>query len=154
VSRTIAGQVSVEHAAVPWNDAHAAVVGTEKILGRKWRLGANFWTSLDASLPLAIGGVEVPAGYYYLTLEQRAADTFVLALHDAAAVRKTKLDAFQADQLQGGIEVPMQHETGDEVADRLAITLAVEKGKNDKGTLRIAFGPHTLTAGVAVDLAK
>ena len=149
-----AGQVSIEHAAVPWSDKLAAAVGSEKILGTKWRLGADFWTSLDSSLPLTVAGVDVPAGYYYLTLEQRDADTFVLALHDAAAVRKTRLDGFQADKLEGGIEVPMQHQTGDEVAERLAITIAVEKGSTDAGTLQIAFGPHTLTAGVTVELAK
>ncbi len=28
--------------------------------GKIWRMGENFWTSLDSNAPLTIGGVEVP----------------------------------------------------------------------------------------------
>ncbi|MCK5944261.1 MAG: tetratricopeptide repeat protein [Planctomycetes bacterium] len=146
------GQLSIEYGAVPWQDKFAAMAEDEGMLGRKWRLGADFWTSLDTSVPLTIGGVAVAPGYYYLTLERRASG-FVLGLHDAAQVRAKKLDAFVAHLLKGGIEVPMQHAAADEVAERLAIEVALTNGK-DRGELRIAFGPHRLTAKAAADLGN
>ena len=77
-----------------------------------------------------------------------------MALHEAAAVKKQRLDAFQAPQLKGGIEIPMQHERVDEVAKQLQITLALADGGNSQGELRIAFGPLVLDAKVEVDLKR
>lgn len=147
------GQFSIEYGAVPWQPKFGKAIGSEKFLGRKWRLGADFWTSLDTSLPMSIGGVDVPPGYYYLTLEQRDEQSFVLALHDAGKVKKQKLDAFVAHVLQGGIEVPMKHTAGNEVAGKLAIEIKLSNGQ-DKGQCRIAFGPHLLTAKALIDLGN
>lgn len=147
------GQLSVEYGAVPWQDKFANMADDEGMLGRKWRLGADFWTSLDTSLPLTVGGTEIAPGYYYLTLERRKDDAFVLALHDAQKVKKLKLDAFVAHQLKGGIEVPMKHEGGAKVAERLSIEFVLDEGQ-DRGHLRIAFGPHRLAAAASIDLGR
>lgn len=147
------GQLSVEYGAVPWQAKFAAMVDDESTLGRKWRLGADFWTSLDTSLPMTVGGTEIAPGYYYLTLERREGGAFVLALHDAAKVKQRKLDAFVAHLLKGGIEVPMQHEAGADVAERLSIEFVLDEGQ-DRGHLRIAFGPHRLAAKAKVELGQ
>lgn len=146
------GQLSIEYGAIPWQEKFAKMVGTDATMGKKWRLGADFWTSLDTSIGMKVGGVEVPPGYYYLTLEQREAG-FVLALHDAAAVKKRKLDGFVAHLLTGGIEIPMQHQDDAELADKLHIEVALTQGQ-DKGEWRIAFGPHLLTAKTKIDLGN
>lgn len=148
------GQITIEHAALPWQDKYEALVGSEKMMGKKWRLGSDYWTSLDSSLPMTLAGVEVPAGYYFLTLEQRDAKTFVLALHDAAAVKKQRLDAFVADRLKGGIEVPLQHTTAATTAGELGIALSIQAADQDHGELRIEFGPHVLTAKAEVVLPR
>jgi len=146
------GQLSIEYGAVPWQKKFAKMVGSESSMNRKWRLGADFWTSLDTSVAMKAAGVKVPAGYYYLTLEQREAG-FVLALHDAAAVKKQKLDGFVAHRLKGGIEIPMQHKDDAEVAANLHIEVALTEGQ-DQGQWRIAFGPHLLTAKTKIDLGN
>ena len=67
------GQIAIDYTPVKWQEKYDAMVSSDKMMGRKWRLGADFWTSLDTSVDLVIGGTEIPAGYYYLTLEQPAA---------------------------------------------------------------------------------
>ncbi|MCA8966715.1 MAG: tetratricopeptide repeat protein [Planctomycetes bacterium] len=149
------GQITIEHAALPWKDEYEARVGSEQLMGKKWRLGSDYWTSLDSSLPMKLAGVEVPAGYYFLTLEQRDAKTFILALHDAAAVKKLKMDAYVADRLKGGIEVPLTHSTHDDVVvETLSIQLRIKPADQDHGTFDIEFGTHLLTAEATVALPK
>lgn len=148
------GQLSIDYSPVPWQDKYASAFANGEFVGKKWRLGADFWTRLDTSVDLSIGGVKVPAGYYYLTAEQRDGATFVLALHDAAAVKKLRLDAYMAGKLQGGIEVPMEHRDGDGVAKELSIVLATDEGSKDHGTLEIRFGGHVLSAPLVASLGK
>jgi tetratricopeptide (TPR) repeat protein len=146
------GQIAIDFSPVPWKDEYEAAVTSGKQKGTKWRLGADFWTTLDTSFDVQLGAVAVPAGYYYLTLEQRDADSYVLALHDAAAVRKQKMDAFMAPKLQGGIEVPMQHEKTDEVAKSLDIAVKMDEGSKTNGKVVVRFGGHTLSTPFAVKL--
>ncbi len=146
------GQIAIDFSPVPWNDQYEEVLTSGKQRGKKWRFGADFWTRLDTSFDLTFGSVNVPAGYYYLTLEQRDDDQYVLALHDAAAVRKLKLDAFMADKLQGGIEVAMRHERGEEIAKNLDIAIEMDPGSKTAGTVSVRFGGHTLRSPFTVQL--
>lgn len=147
------GQLVVDYAPIPWKDDYAAQVESQKIEARKWRFGGDFWTSLDTSIDVAIGGVRVPAGYYYLTLERRDGK-FVLALHDADAVKAKKLDAYMAHVLEGGIEVPMAHQAADETCKELAIVLKMDEGSQHDGALAVAFGPHRLHADLVLHHGK
>jgi tetratricopeptide (TPR) repeat protein len=144
------GQIAIDYSPIAWRDEFEGVVTSARMKGRKWRLGADFWTRLDTSLDLQLGAVTVPAGYYYLTLQQRDVDTFVLALHDAAAVKKLKLDASMADKLQGGIEVPMTHRVADESAPNLDITVEMKPGSKTEGSIGVRFGKHALAAPFVV----
>jgi tetratricopeptide (TPR) repeat protein len=149
------GEIAIDYAVLDWKDSMEDTVNSPKMAGKKWRFGKDFWTNLDTSFDVEIGGVAVPAGYYYLTLEKRTAeagDQFVLALHDAAAVRKQKLDAFKAETLKGGIEVPMQHKKADEVSKQLEIALTMDKDSQDTGALNVRFGPHALSAPLKLKL--
>jgi Tfp pilus assembly protein PilF len=146
------GQVALDYSPVPWQAKYEAAFAAGKLRGTKWRLGSNFWTSLDTSVGLVIGGVKVPAGYYYVTAEQRDEQTFVLVLHDAVAVKKLRLDAFECQKLQGGIDLPMQHVGGQDVVDHLDIKLEADEKPNDHGTLTVRFGGHVLTAAIVASL--
>lgn len=146
------GQIAIDYSPVAWTDKYEEVVASGKQKGKKWRLGSDFWTRLDTSFDMQFGGVTVPAGYYYLTLEQRDGDAFVLALHDAAAVKKLKLDAFMAEKLTGGIEVAMTHGKTDAIAKTLAITVQMKAGSKTDGAVAIHFGGHELTAPFSVTL--
>ncbi|HLQ37715.1 MAG TPA: DUF2911 domain-containing protein [Planctomycetota bacterium] len=150
-----APQLSLDYGPVNWNDKYDAMVSAEKMVGKKWRLGNDFWTSLDNSLPITIGGVEIPAGYYYLTLEQKADKSFVLGVHDAAEVKKQRIDAFMAATLKGGIEAPMQYSKVEGKADNLAITITMDKKSAGKsGELQIHFGNHQVSAKVECKLGS
>ncbi|MEO6596273.1 MAG: tetratricopeptide repeat protein [Planctomycetota bacterium] len=144
------GQISIDYSPVPWADKYETLITSGKNQGKKWRLGADFWTRLDTSMDLQCGDVKVPAGYYYLTLEQRSPDNYVLAMHAAAAVRKQKLDASQAERLQGGIEVALAHKQGDEIAKSLEIAVEMQDGSKTEGSLRVRFGGHVLSAPFVV----
>lgn len=143
------GQIGLDYCAVPWNDEYEAALASGKLQGKKWRLGADFWTTLDTSIDLQFGATKVPAGYYYLTLEQRDAKTFVLGCHDAAAAKKQKLDPVFADRLAGGIEIQLAHAEADAAA-ALEITLRPERGSASEGMLRLRFGRHELSAPVSM----
>lgn len=144
------GQLVIDYGPVAWKADYEQRIASPELVNRKWRLGRDFWTSLDTSLDLEIAGVPVPAGQYYLTLEHRGDHKFVLGLHDAAQARKQKLDAYVAHLLKGGIEVPLQHGKTDAVAEELSIAVTMAPGSQKEGELGIHFGPHRLTGKVAL----
>ncbi len=144
------GQIAIDYSPVVWKDSNEKAIASGKFNGQKWRLGSDFWTRLD-TMDMQLGGVAVPAGYYYLTLEQREGDSYVLALHDAAAVRKQKLDASAASKLQGGIEIPMTHATVD-LAKALDIAIEMNDGSKTEGTISIHYGSHKVSAPFAVKI--
>lgn len=148
----IPGEIAISYAPVPWNERYDVALAGGKFQGQRWRLGADFWTTLDTSVPMQFGAVAVAPGYYYLTVVQRAENDFVLALHDAAAVRKQRIDAAFAQQLQGGIEVPLVHAATDEIATELSIALSADDGSATHGTLAIRFGSHQLSAATEMKL--
>lgn len=139
-------QISIDYTPVAWQPDYEQALQSGKLQGQKWRFGADFWTRLDNSVPLHFGAVVIPAGYWYLTLEQRDANTFVLAAHDPGAVRKLRIDAGQAAQLKGGIEVVLAHGKAPETANRLDVALVMTKDSITDGTLQITFGDHRLSA--------
>jgi hypothetical protein len=143
-----AGQLMIDHGQPLWQDAFSKFL--QKPAGRRWRLGENFWTTLDTNMPLQLGGVDVPVGQYYCVLENDAKAGPRLVLLDPQAVRKQRLDAFEAPKTTGGILVPMQVGKRDDAAPRLHILLEVDAADGDRATLRIRFGPHELTAPVVM----
>jgi tetratricopeptide (TPR) repeat protein len=146
------GQLAIDYGPVAWQAKYDKAIDSPKLVGKKWRFGKDCWTSLDSSLDLTFGDVPVPAGYYYLTLEHRGDHKFVLGLHDAAAVRKQRIDAFQAEKLQGGLEVPLTYEAVEEEAAELQIAVKTTKGDMKAGQLVVHFGKHRLTAPVGIAL--
>jgi tetratricopeptide (TPR) repeat protein len=148
------GQVAVSWGPIVWKTQYSEVAKSKKMENRRWRLGRDFWTTLDSNIPITIGDTAVPAGYYYLTLEKKSGGEFVLALLDPSAVKKTKLDAFLAHQSTGGIEVVLKHETVAEPASKLDLSVSVDQAEPTKGVFTIRFGPHKLSAPIAYQLAE
>jgi tetratricopeptide (TPR) repeat protein len=139
------GQMSITYGAPPWKAEYAKALDSDKLKNRRWRLGSDVWTTFDTNMDVEIAGVKVPANDYYCVSEWRGGDEFVLILLDPTEVRKAKLDAFVAERTTGGIEIPLQHQKTDDLADELEIKLGVED-TNSAGSLTIRFGPHTLSA--------
>ena len=139
------GQVVVDYGPTPWKDEFAKHAESDAMIGKRWRLGNDFWTTLDSNVDMKLGGVDVPAGMYYVTLA-RNSDGYALALNDPAKVRAKKLDAFQSENMTGGISIPLTHAKAEAVAEALSINLATDEANPTKGDLSIEFGPHRLTA--------
>lgn len=146
------GQISIDYGKPVWKPEYAAAIESEKLVGKRWRLGRDFWTTFDTNLPLRVGDAELAPGAYYLTLEKTAEGAFVLAFNDPAKIRAKKIDAYLAHMTKGGIEVEMLHETTDKVAEELMINLATKKDDARRGALTIQFGPHVLIAPFEVAL--
>jgi hypothetical protein len=146
------GQVHVDYGAPVWKEEHAGALTSPKFENHRWRLGKDFWTTLDTQLTLQIGGREVAPGAYYLTLERRADGRFLLALLDPDEIRRQKLDAYLAHKTTGGIEVEMKLGEADAPAEKLEIELVPDSGSKSKAELQIRFGPHMLSAPVTIQL--
>jgi len=96
----------------------------------------------------------VPAGHYYLTLIQREAGHVLLGVHEAAAVKKQRIDPFQAARLTGGLEIPLTLQKGTDVAAKLDLGMHVTKGTLDHATFDVRFGPFVLSAPVVLKVGS
>ncbi|MGE3173239.1 MAG: tetratricopeptide repeat protein [Planctomycetota bacterium] len=150
-ARQSPGQIAIAYSTLAWQDGFDKAMESPKFVGKKWRFGREFWTTLDNSMPLQVGGVEIPAGYWYLTLEHKGDHRFVLGVHEPKEAHKLHLDPFRADLLPAGIEVPLAHADAAEKHDELDIRITVPKG-HEKGELQIGFGGHELSAPVVIEL--
>lgn len=142
------GQVAIDYGTAAWKDEYEQAMNGEEVVNRRWRLGQEFWTTLDTSLPVTIGSVRLEPGAYYLTVEKKQDGRFVLAFLDPAQVRKAHIDPFVAHLTKGGQETEMKYEKVADKADKLHIVLSSAGEQSASGTLTITFGPHRLTAPV------
>jgi len=120
--------------------------------GKRWRLGNNFWTTLDTHLDLSIGGTEVKAGYYYLVLARSEADEWHLVLLDPRKIQEKKLVASMANETTGGLEAPLKWEKIEETAQKLEVKLIPDEANLEKTTLEIRWGKHKRTTPIEVSL--
>lgn len=139
-----AGQVAIDFGRPRWQPAFTKFV--ESASGRRWRLGENFWTTLDTNMALTIGGVAVAVGQYYCVLQNPKDQGPQLVLLDPAEARSRRLDAYEANKTTGGIVIPLQAAAAAEPAAELDLELRVDPATKDTGTLTIRFGPHAFEA--------
>ena len=145
-AREKAGQFSIDYGAPAWKDSNERLIEENSKDSPRWRFGKDFWTTLDTNRALEIGGVPVPVGQYYLTM-QRKDGKFLLQCHDPAEARKLRLDAFQAPSLKGGLEIPCEYAKAEKSADKLTIKVEPDSsGETVGGTILIHYGPHQLRA--------
>ncbi|MBK8979229.1 MAG: cupin domain-containing protein [Planctomycetes bacterium] len=143
-----AGQLAIDFGRPAWSVAFDAF--TETPSERRWRFGENFWTTLDTNIPLTIGGADVPVGQYYLVLQNHPEHGLRILALDPAPIRARRLDAWQANETEGGIAIPVLHTRVEDVAERLEVELRVEAGARERGVLTVRFGPHRLEAPVVL----
>lgn len=142
------GAVSISYGQPEWQEKYEQMLDDPKMQGRRWRMGRDEWTTLDASVDVTIGEQRLPAGIYYLTLSRNEGKITLTAL-DPAEVHKQTIDPYVAHQTKGGRDITLQHNKVDGLAKQLEITL--EAGTDTgAGTLTIAFGRHRLSAAVQI----
>lgn len=146
------GQLTIDYGQPPWKENYEAFL--TKATGRRWRFGQNHWTNLDTNIDLTVGKTKVPAGHYFVVLENHPERGLQMVLLDPVGVRKRKLDSYHAHKTRGGLEVPLQHTKGKKPAGQLRIVLKVDPAQNDRATLVVAFGGHRLRAPVVMHVKK
>lgn len=153
---TSAGQFAIDYGRPEWKKDYEDAAKFDGLTkGKVWRMGKNFWTILDSSLPLKISGKAVPPGYYYLGL-RRSADgaQWSLAFLDPMKVQAARLDGFIIDKAKVEFEVPVKMESSRDIAGKLTITLAYPEKTPTQVTFKLAWGNFVATAPVEVTLAR
>jgi len=121
--------------------------------GKVWRMGSNYWTTLDTQLPLEISGERVEPGFYYLGLYRSPEGAqWSLALIDPVPVRAARTDAFEVAKAPILFKIPVTAAHSATPAERLTITLTHPKAEIRNATLNIAWVGWLLTAPVKVVL--
>jgi hypothetical protein len=145
------GQIAIDYGQPVWKPEYEEEFD-ELTLGKKWRFGNNFWTSLDTNVPFTIGDVEVSPGYYYLILERSQSAQWYLVFLDPKAVGEARLDAFYVDEAPEGFRARLSQTSDEEPAERLTVKLIAVENDLGKARLEIRWGPHLLTADIDVKI--
>jgi hypothetical protein len=151
-ANTAFGQFAIEYGRPVWKEEYEDPGNFDKLTkGKTYRLGSNFWTSLDTQLPLKISGISVAPGYYYLGLSRsKEEDKWSLVFIDSSKTRAMHLDAYQIERAPVLFRTPMATEVASDTSEKLAITLSYPKDKPTQATLRIAWGRLKLAAPVEI----
>lgn len=125
----------------------------EMTKGKVWRVGKNFWTTLDTNLPLRIGGEIVEPGNYYLgVLRSKDGNDWTLALIDPAAVRENRNDAFEIEKANVAQKAPLQLTKLDSPVTKLEIVFEKDNSKINRAMLVIKWGEYQLSTPVVASL--
>jgi DUF2911 family protein len=118
--------------------------------GRVWRLGNDYWTTLDTNLPLNIAGHDVPVGLWYLGLSRSTDGTvWSLAFIDPVKARSGHMDGHWMDAVPIEFKAPLKVETTTApLTEKLTITLSDQPGNMTNLSLLIAWGRLHLTTPI------
>jgi Protein of unknown function (DUF2911) len=147
-----AGQFAIDYGRPVWRKEYDDTANFDKATkGKVYRLGSNFWTTLDSDMPLTIAGKAIPAGMWYLGLH-RSEDgaTWTLVFIDPTTARAGHIDASEIERAAIVHKVPMTLAQTAESKDKLTIDLVIQKGNLKDVTLKIAWGKIELTAPIQV----
>lgn len=151
-----AGQLAIDYGRPAWKKDYEDPAKFDAMTkGKVWRMGSNFWTLLDTSLPLRISGKAVPAGYYFVAL-RRSADgaQWSLVFIDPVKVRAARLDGFEIQKARVEFEAPAKVEKTTAITEKLTITFSYPKDAPTKVAMSLAWGNLLVTAPIEVSLAK
>jgi len=136
----------LDHSQPAWNAERTAAAQQIKKGGR-WRLGQDWWTTLDCNAPLSLGGKKLAAGTWHLSLKKTGDDAWSLVCTPAGDDVGAQLDAFAAEQARPVVEVALVAGAAAAKAEALKIQFVAE-GAAQK--LTISFGDHELSTPIAL----
>jgi hypothetical protein len=120
--------------------------------GKRWRLGRNWWTTLDTNIALTLGELTIEPGDYYLVGERPAdSEDWHLRILDPAAVRTLQLDPVMAFETTGGQSVKLKHELTESVNELMAIEIYPDESDSDAAMLTAWWGNHRLSVHMRLD---
>ena len=146
------GQFAIDYGRPVWKAAYDDPAKFDAATkGKTYRLGSNWWTTLDTQVPIKVGGTDVAVGSYFLGLERsQEAGAWSLVFIDPAKVREMRLDAFQIERAPALFKILMTAEPPTAQNEKLTITLSYPKENPKKVKLTIAWGKLQLSAPVDV----
>jgi len=119
--------------------------------GRVWRLGNDYWTTLDSNVPIKIAGREIPVGLWYLGLHRSDdGSSWSLAFIDPVKARKSRLDPHAMNTAPVEFRVPLTIEQSSSFAEKLTLVLAADKANIKNVAFRISWGKLQLMAPMQV----
>jgi hypothetical protein len=127
--------------------------------GKLLRLGKDWWTTFTTGADLEIGGKPLAAGSYLLALSCDADGKFALAVLDAAKGMKGGAlpwpDRSGKRNWEPDLLIPLEHsKDAANRSDKLTIALLANGEDLQNGKLQLHWGPHQLTAKLAVHAGK
>lgn len=146
------GQFAIDYGRPVWKKDYDDTANFDKLTkGKTYRLGSNFWTSLDTQLPLKVSGRMVAPGHYYLGLARSSdGNQWGLVFIDSAKTRDMHLDAYQIERAPVLFQVLMKSEPAGDANEKLTITLSYPKENPKQVTLRIVWGKLQFSTPVEV----
>ena len=151
-----AGEFAIDYGRPVWKSEYDDGTKFDAMTkGKVWRMGKDFWTVLDTSLPLKFSGREVPVGSYYLGIHRSTdGNQWSLAFIDPVKVRAARLDGFQIEKTPIEFKVPMSFKPVTAPVEKLTITLHHTKEKPKDVTMKVVWGKMTLTTPIQVGLTE
>lgn len=147
-----AGQFAIDYGRPVWRKEYEDTAKFDQMTkGKVYRLGSNFWTTLDSDIPIVIAGKSIPAGHWYLGLH-RSDDgaTWSLVFIDPAKARAEHMDASEVGRAPIAFKAPMTTEQAGELKEKLTIDLLFQEANPKDVTLKIAWGKLQLSAPIQV----
>ena len=147
-----AGQFAIDYGRPVWKKDYEDTAKFDAMTkGNVYRLGSNFWTTLDSDMPLTIAGTQIPAGLWYLGLH-RSQDgaTWSLVFIDPMKARAEHVDASEISRAPIAYKAAMTLEQATESKDKLTIDLVFKRANPKDVTLRVSWGKLQLSAPVQV----
>jgi len=153
-SADMAAGVTVVHGQPEWKKEYDGMLGMLK--GKTHRLGKDLWTTFMTSAPIELGGVKVSPGCYCCGLHCDKDGKFSLAMMDATRAMKKGLMPFGPQTWKPELVAPVElnKDALKKPAQKMVMSLTADSKDRTKGTFTIAWGPHTLTAPVAIHAPK
>ena len=145
------GLVCIQYGQPAWSAEHQAKLDAMK--GENARLGKDYWTTLNTSCALTIGGTKVAAGSYYLGLKVDAEGAFHLLVISSATADAKKWAPWSGAELKADFTCPLTRTATATEAALLKISLGeVKKEAPAEMTFSIQWGKHQLAAPVVAEL--
>lgn len=150
------GGVAINYSQPEWQDSYDAAISSGKFNGTTQRLGKNWWTSLETTVAMEIGGTKIAAGSYYLGIQIAKDGSIGLLVIDAKASNQNGWLPFVASQWKSDIvcKLDLVKNAHEDVQQKMLIAIAADPKDSSKGTFSIRWGKHELRAAVAFHLPK
>lgn len=128
------------HGQPRWQPAHDRLLDAAG--NNRWfRLGQNYWATMDNNRPVVIGDVTVPPGLRNLSWGfGPSGEPALLAMDPDAAHARRAYPPF-GDRYPDGIVIPLRHSRAEQSQELLAIDLRAA-GDGRGLMLELAWGPH------------